>query len=50
MTAAERAASRAAATTEWMRPTHETAGSQEVRDKFLLGAAKADVLSLLIDG
>ena len=37
---AERAASRAAAITdEWMRPIQETAGSQEARDKFLLGAA-----------
>jgi hypothetical protein len=47
MTAAERAASRAAATTEWMRPIHETAGSQEVRDKFLPGAAGVAVVAAL---
>jgi hypothetical protein len=48
MTAAERAASRAAAiTNEWMRPIQETAGSQEARDKFLLGAAGIAVVAAL---
>ena len=49
MTAAERAASRAAATTnEWMmRPIQEAAGSQEARDKFLLGAAGVAVVAAL---
>jgi hypothetical protein len=48
MTAAERAASRAAAITdEWMRPIQETAGSQEARDKFLLGAAGVAVVAAL---
>jgi hypothetical protein len=45
---AERAAPRAAAITdEWMRPIQETAGSQEARDKFLLGAAGVAVVAAL---
>ena len=45
---AERAASRAVAITdEWMRPIQETAGSQEARDKFLLGAAGVAVVAAL---
>lgn len=45
---AERSASRAAAITdEWMRPIQETAGSQDARDKFLLGAAGVAVVAAL---
>jgi hypothetical protein len=48
MTAAERAASRAQITTdEWMRSSQETAGGQEARDKFLLGAAGVAVVAAL---
>jgi hypothetical protein len=48
MTSAERAASRTAATTdEWMRPIQKTAGSQEARDKLLLGAAGVAVVAAL---
>ena len=44
----ERAASRSAfITDEWMRPIQETAGSQEARDKFLLGAAGVAVVAAL---
>jgi hypothetical protein len=48
MTAAERAASRAAATTdEWMRPIQKNADGQDTRDKFLLGAAGVAVVAAL---